>query len=352
MPAFYFNNRLVGLFGPGSFRMCLAIAVLLHHSVGFIACGTPAVYLFFVLSGYWVTLLWDSKYSKLQHPYLVFWSSRWWRVAPLLIAFTLFAVFIHPLPEQITYIREPVYWLRVLAVLGIAGQPTPLPVVWSLDVEARFYVVAPILLYAASLRPRFEVAALIAAVAYGYASFASGSASTAVNLAQYSAFFLFGMLHARGRLSSAAQYALPLSVTVFLAILLGIAIFPETRILLTNYKDSWSDEIIRKQNLLMFTLGLLLVPLALASVHWKAWKLDRAIGDMAYPLYLCHFVPLAFYQHHSFGNSTEKTAGLIIAWAVVAAFTFIGYLLIDRPCEILRKRFVASRKKRTITDWQ
>jgi peptidoglycan/LPS O-acetylase OafA/YrhL len=72
-----FTNRIESFCGPGAFRLLLALAVLVHHSVGFIACGAPAVYLFFVLSGYWVTLLWDRKYSGLAHPYLVFWSSRW-----------------------------------------------------------------------------------------------------------------------------------------------------------------------------------------------------------------------------------------------------------------------------------
>jgi peptidoglycan/LPS O-acetylase OafA/YrhL len=274
------------------------------------------------------------------------------RVAPLLVAFTLLAVVLYPRSELIAYIYEPVYWCRVLAVLGVAGQPTPLPVVWSLDVEARFYVIAPILIYVAFLRPRFEVVLLIAAVALGYASLASGSASTAVNLAQFSAFFLCGVLHARGRLLWAAKSALPFAIPLVLIILLGISAFPKTRLLLTNYTAGWPAEMIEDQNLLMFTLGLLLVPLALASVHWKAWRFDRAIGDMAYPLYLCHLIPLAFYQRYEFGDAAGKAAGLILAWAAVVVLTVLGYLLIDRPSENLRKRFVASRKKRAVSSCQ
>lgn len=257
---------------------------------------------------------------------------------------------LHPSFELPLYIFDATYWCRVLAVVGVAEQPTPLPVVWSLDVEARFYVIAPVLLYFGLRQPRLEKIILIIGIIFGYLSLVSGSSTTSLNLAQYSAFFLCGMLHARGRLNWITNSMFPYSISLVVIILLVIAVFPATRPLLTNYREGWTDEMIINQNILLFTLSLLLVPLALISVRWKARKFDRSIGDLAYPLYLCHWIPLVFYQNYEFSAPTGKVAGLIISWGAVAFLTALSYLLIDRPSERLRARFVSSREKRIVSD--
>ncbi len=39
---------------PGSFRLILALTVVVFHAVSFISFGHAVVYMFFVLSGYWI----------------------------------------------------------------------------------------------------------------------------------------------------------------------------------------------------------------------------------------------------------------------------------------------------------
>lgn len=79
--------------GPGTFRLLLAtIVVITHYSA--LNLGGTAVDLFFVLSGYWVTRMWNLKYSLLDRPYAVFMRSRVWRLAPIFWLCSGLAIFI------------------------------------------------------------------------------------------------------------------------------------------------------------------------------------------------------------------------------------------------------------------
>ena len=65
--------------GPGMFRLLLSLLVVLHHSLP-LRLGTWAVYVFFILSGFWICRMWRQRYAETQSPYLTFLVSRWWRL--------------------------------------------------------------------------------------------------------------------------------------------------------------------------------------------------------------------------------------------------------------------------------
>ena len=71
---------------PGSFRFILANVVIISHFSMF-GIGTAAVELFFVLSGYWVYRLFDTRYMRAHSPASVFISSRFLRIAPMFLLF-------------------------------------------------------------------------------------------------------------------------------------------------------------------------------------------------------------------------------------------------------------------------
>jgi peptidoglycan/LPS O-acetylase OafA/YrhL len=85
MPAQLHLGRLSDFtkLGPGAFRLILALAVVLHHCTRFFPFGTVAVYVFFILSGYWVTRMWEERYSTSQNAYSLFVLSRSLRIFPL-----------------------------------------------------------------------------------------------------------------------------------------------------------------------------------------------------------------------------------------------------------------------------
>src|SRR5437899_9041000 len=70
----------------GVIRLLLALSVLIFHAGKFfnynIVNNTIAVFSFFIISGFYMALVLDKKYSK-QQSKLLFWSNRLLRIFPL-----------------------------------------------------------------------------------------------------------------------------------------------------------------------------------------------------------------------------------------------------------------------------
>ena len=134
---------------PGAFRLVLAFAVFLHHTTNY-NLGMSAVLVFFVLSGYWVAVMWAETYSKTSSAYFTYLVSRIWRVVPvfalcsaiswaLLLARGGAPEFAGSLPHQI---------FSNIMIFGYNSLPYQVNIPgWSLDMEMQFYLVAPILVF-------------------------------------------------------------------------------------------------------------------------------------------------------------------------------------------------------------
>ena len=142
-------SRIVSsLAAPGCFRLFLALLVFVDHSTR-LNLGTAAVFIFFILSGYWIKVMWAKRYS--HGPYLTYIVSRFWRLMPvfalgsclswmLLIARGARAAGHDALLHQfISNIFIIGYDLLAFRANGPA---------WSLDIEVQFYLVAPLLIAA------------------------------------------------------------------------------------------------------------------------------------------------------------------------------------------------------------
>jgi peptidoglycan/LPS O-acetylase OafA/YrhL len=87
------------------------------------------------------------------------------------------------------------------------------------------------------------------------------------------------------------------------------------------------------------------VPLAIATTRVPSGPLDRALGDLSYPLYLFHWLPRCwYYGRMSPAAPLASTAGLL-AVNVGAAFAGAAAILfcVDRPAQWLRTRWVGRR---------
>ncbi len=82
------------MISPGLVRLLLATLVVVHHLSKF-SVGSSAVYLFFVLSGFWVYRMYDGKYARANSPRLLFVTSRLMRLLPTFLMFNLLAIFLH-----------------------------------------------------------------------------------------------------------------------------------------------------------------------------------------------------------------------------------------------------------------
>ena len=183
-------------FMPGMLRLLLALTVVVDHGTR-IDLGAWAVYMFFCLSGYWVTVMYRSKYSQYTQPVRAFYLSRYLRLLPVYLlcqTLMIISLAVEGAPTIIHGIHGVVWCLRTLLIASAASQPVYLVPSWTLDLEVQFYLLFPILAFSMSKCPeRYRLFLLygITAVAIIFDLTQMGSRSTFV--LYYLCFFLLGV---------------------------------------------------------------------------------------------------------------------------------------------------------------
>ena len=342
-----------GFLGPGAFRLFLASVVVVHHSFPFRA-GSWAVYVFFILSGYWITKMWHSRYSQTRNSYLTFLVSRWWRLAPVFFVCTILGLLSSFLLRDglAPLLLSNVTWcLRQIPIAGSAESMRALAPSWSLDVEMKFYLVAPLAIYLISRAPakaRWPLVAVLLLMLSFLVWF--GYPLEAPFLAMYVGFFVAGIVLATGNWV-ARNSTIAVGLAALLIGIVVLLVFPETRSGIwregranappTNLVSVW------------WVLGaILVIPFVSKNVRVKSSRFDRILGNLAYPLYLFHWIPREWYYHFSETGSHGMSQLLYLLANFVAAF--VGALailvLIDQPLDRLRSKWVTSRERRLKAD--
>ncbi|WP_299247270.1 acyltransferase family protein [uncultured Cytophaga sp.] len=139
--------KYINLKSPGLFRLFLALIVVMHHCVDFLVIGHAAVFIFFILSGYWIAKMYNEKYTYYINPYKVFIISRTLRLMPVyylvLIISIIVAVFYKSLLTNVE-LNNPFFYLTNLFIIGQKNANYLLiGTGWSLDIELQFYLFAP-----------------------------------------------------------------------------------------------------------------------------------------------------------------------------------------------------------------
>lgn len=297
----------------GTLRLLLALAVVVAHVHDGGLLGLPffgstayqAVSCFFIISGFYMALVLQTKYRT---EIKAFYRARIIRLLPIyVLAFVLFFA----LQSVAALLGKPMgvwsaigkdafsgldyAWVVVANVTGLGSDGMllqsaltgsalkdllVLPVVWSLGIEITFYLLAPFIL----LRPRvFLVALFIAACGLRWVvSWMHGFDWTAWNYYFFPTnlcFFLAGALswHAAegmGLLRTRFAGWLALAVLV-VCVTWGRSLF--------DWGTVW----------LLYTLFAVLIGPVFSLT--KNWGWDRAIGELSYPVYLIHWGLLSVY---------------------------------------------------------
>ena len=345
----------------GLIRVALAMAVLLGHlpiaEFRFMGAGL-AVQSFFIVSGFYMAVVLSEKYADRS----LFYSNRLLRLLPTyftmmaLCAIALFgwgisatadpglfaSAFSHPLTALVMGFenlfilgQEMLFWFRlddgVLAFdpsgalptekSGVAWQALLVPQSWSLSMELMFYALAPSLvrmrtapllaLAAASIALRF----LGKTLPVDYGIWQARFFPTALFL------FLMGVL---------AQRLLPLAEGVNLNLrrafglaTLGLIVFLP-KLGLPDEGARW----------IMYGLVAAATPLVFSA--FRASAVDRWIGDLSYPMYLCHLLVIAAVLQFE-----------LSAWAAIGATFALSALLlvlVEHPVDRWRQARWQARR--------
>ncbi|WP_081055085.1 acyltransferase family protein [Burkholderia vietnamiensis] len=336
---------------PGAFRFLLATIVVASHFTS-ANIGVAAVYLFFALSGYWVSEMWSKKYSATRSPYITYIVSRVWRIAPVFLLCSMLALFLLLRAPSIVVPAipfdpiEPNSIIPSFILLGYSAlHAGPLGPAWSLDVEMQFYIIAPILIAAFSRRPALTSLTVIALALVSAAIWKARSIGFA------SPFFLAGIACARIPALRPRPAIAKASAALFFLALGLFAIVPALRpVMFTGAHPGPLSAFNPALNVL---LGALALPFALHTVSRHGSNFDRLLSDWSYSLYLFHWIPLVFVQHYLPGINQHGhlVRGLLTVpvLALTSAISLAITIWLDRPLDSLRAEFVRRRGLNRVT---
>jgi len=341
----------------GVLRLLLAFAVLLSHlppaKTKFVSGGL-AVQGFFVVSGFYMALVLDGKYRDTR----LFYSNRLLRLLPAyfvtmaLAAVALFrldltatftrdgflAVYRHPATAVVLVLenallvgQDLLYWFRLAPSGGfvfdpsgamptdtvvVAWQALLVPQSWSLSIELLFYAVAPAL---ARSSTRALAGLALASVALRFAGhlLPVDYALWQGRLFPTSLFlFLFGMLAHRALPWAADR---PRAVGWASAAALFTLIVVHPLLGLPNEAGRW----------LIYAAIAVAIPFIFSA--FKNASIDRWLGELSYPIYLCHLLIVAAVLTVNPPFPVSCTIGAVLA---LSALLLVG---VDRPVDRWRQ---------------
>jgi peptidoglycan/LPS O-acetylase OafA/YrhL len=347
----------------------LALSVLIGHAGGIfwlpLPGGMMAVQAFYIISGFYMGLVLSEKYQHKKNTYSLFISNRFLRIFPtywvvLTMAFIISLVswfqWDNPLMLHafVNYpINEIPFFYAILVNIIVLGQDvlmfvgltnggngfffTPdfhdtFPRVhqflliqpsWTIALEFTFYLIVPFL-------NRFKTSFLLILVSISFLSRFIFYISGYYNDPWYYRFF-------------------PFEIGFFIAGILAYRIYVQYK---SNYSNLSKNKIVYLTLLaLLLTSGLwpgpymvkcyltyILIFIALPFIFslTKNNKLDRSIGELSYPLYICHYPLLEIITDAKFSLIREEsTAILLIVVSLICAI--ILNKLVAEPIEKIRQ---------------
>lgn len=322
---------------PGAFRLMLAMLVFVHHFSSF-GIGTAAVLVFFVLSGFWLQRMWAQKYNRTKRPYLTYLVSRLWRLAPVMLLCTLAMLALdYGLGINLDKLESQNPWPVVLTSIFLVGYSwldyMPVGPAWSLDIEMRFYLLAPLLSAVTAMRGRVVLALFCAAL-----SLASFWLTERTLLANYIVFFLIGINASISDWKPSKRMAQASAALVVLS--LAAVFFSPWRSLLIGGANPGPHFIYNP--IFSAWLAILAAPLAIYTVHRPSEPTDRMMADLSYIIYLFHWLGVEVFQRVK-GTFIERLEVAAICFAVIPAVSWLVWRYFDRPINRARDRWVKAR---------
>ena len=335
---------------PGFFRLFLAVLVVIYHALRSLPFGMFDVYTFFILSGYWVSKMYDEFYSQKRNAVILFLYSRVLRLYPLYLLCTVLMLLV-----QKFYI-EPHYHEYLTDGIGLKGYTymfllVPLNTLdfrllgpaWSLVAEMEFYLMVPLLLWIIK-KANNTLLFIIAFAVSAYLICTTGFRYN--NVFAYISYFITGMLIYKSALHFSRKVILA-SLFIIASVIAVCYILPVLRNSLLNEEAHYKS--LYYCQLLNHILPFLFIPFITHNLRQKSNKDDRMFGDFSYTVYLVHWIVIAVYNRlYIFsGFSLFRVSYIAITLLVILLLSLMVYYLFEKPMEIFRRKMVVRLSEMT-----
>jgi peptidoglycan/LPS O-acetylase OafA/YrhL len=328
----------------GTFRYLLAGMVVLTHlwPAQTMYWGVYAVFCFYLVSGYLVTLVLDRTYPYTADGMARYAANRALRIYPLYLLLCLVGLaLIRALPEvavgtndKLTWPASLQQWLSSLLIFGeLHSEQALVPPAWSLNIELVYYVLMAVLL---SRRRGVVTTWFVVSCIYTVLLVVANPMNLTTRyseIAGASLPFAFGALlyTQRARLAWIPTWTAPITALLFVV---NAALAPHA--------------VLGSPALLHFYLSLLLggaLLVALARLRpadlprWYA-RLDRLGGDLSYPIFLCHFhvAVLVVWLGFDGVRPTDSAAMWAVSFGLSNVVAYGLHVGVDRSVDRIRDR--------------
>lgn len=340
----------------GFFRFVLAILVVAAHiwqpANGLSIIGGYAVYGFFILSGYLMTLVTNQNYGFTNIGVKRFLTNRFLRIYPtywISIIFTLLLLLIFgefQLSQFNPHLAFPSTFYDYFANVFIFGLAKTgffslhsiilSPPAWALEIELTFYILIGLFLgkkkylkpwllstflLIIGLKIVFYIMSLYTKQAYGFSYGSLIYASLAFCLGAFIFHYKDKLLHLKNRLPLPDLALILLLVTFWISSLLWVAPISSTA------------------GFVMNTIVMFLLIICFAGFQNKKIKrLDKKLGDLSYPMYLLHY-QIAFLVSRLTLQQYGKGFELFIAsFPVLLGVSWLIIIFFESPIAAIRDK--------------
>ncbi len=338
----------------GTLRIILAFAVIFHHVPDtnmFWFRGPVAVLIFFMISGFYMSLIYTTKYSLHKNGKTLFYSNRALRLYPVYFLALFLVILISLLGGEALnvniseFLKFPDFFLLLsnLVLFGADYQAHSTRVflaispAWSLGSEVLFYLMVPFIV----TRP-FVVIILLAASLYIRSFFIANGYSEAPFLYNFFpsilAFFLMGNL-------GFYIYNKVKDYEISRYIGLGCAIIFLLFVTYNIHKNGYltiSVSIFHTSvgNFAYISFFIFALSMPFLFLLTKDSKIDRFLGNLSYSLYIFHLMIIdqCKFLIPLLGKGSVSHSAVIIVAAIL--FSICVYFLIEKPIDAIRKNRV------------
>lgn len=348
----------------GILRVILAIAVLFDHMLtssgeylNLIFGSLTAVRVFFMISGFYMSLIYITKYSRCENGKFLYYSNRALRLYPTYLTILILVTIVYEIVGRPNPIFSENHWELPLVFATFSnififgadaittyynGSPylMTLPQAWSLGSEVLFYMMVPFII----LNRPLVIAVLIAGSISFRVFFDVNDYDGFWNYNFFPSILIFFLLGHISYLiySKIKDYEMSRYLGIA-GIILLLAYIAQRSFAYGNFFLPFLDPYVHTvHGYIFYSIFTIFIPfLFLVS---KNSKLDRSIGNLSFSIYLLgtpviavagiikkDFPSLATYFNH---------ATVLLLTAIIALCI---YFLIERPIEIFRGKRIESK---------
>lgn len=353
----------------GIFRLILAIAVVIAHtkrvfynndesifdslisrdSTHIYILSGHAVFVFFIISGFLMSMVINEKYSLMNDGKRKFFINRALRLYPLNIAilvmmflffsYTGIASYLtYTLPNQDVLLTIASYFSNIfflgaeLITFNNNNWNYVNPQIWSLSVELYFYILAPFI-----VTRSIKLIAFIAFLSFCLRMFLYQEGLPPVPWRYFFfpsdlVFFLAGVI--AHRTCNVKRHIKGIDVILLLRYLSLMCV-----VFVVFYKGFWplTRDFDSLSSWIFFTLVAISIPLLFTIT--KKNSIDSFLGHLSYPVYIGHMFIITIVYHFS----SEHSDRAVITLLLTLLMSIILYLMIDKPIDTYRKKRFQKR---------